>query len=78
MSLLRTLLSEPCALLLDEPFSRLDTALRERIRAFTWETARELPVLLVTHDLADVPSGARVLTIGEEALPAGGLRPQPV
>jgi len=65
VSLLRTLLSEPCALLLDEPFSRLDTALREQIRAFTWEAARELPVLLVTHDLADVPSGARILTIGE-------------
>ena len=65
VSLLRTLLSEPCALLLDEPFSRLDTALREQIRAFTWEAARALPVLLVTHDLADVPDGAKVLTIGE-------------
>ena len=65
VSLLRTLLAEPCAILLDEPFSRLDTALREQIRAFTWEAARTLPVLLVTHDLADVPHGARVLTIGE-------------
>ena len=64
VSLLRTLLSEPCALLLDEPFSRLDTALREQIRRFTWESAPTLPVLLVTHDLADVPDGARVLTIG--------------
>ena len=69
VSLLRTLLSEPCALLLDEPFSRLDTALREQIRRFTWEAARELPVLLVTHDLADVPDGARVLTIGDDAVP---------
>ena len=63
VSLLRTLLSEPGALLLDEPFSRLDTALRERVRAFTWRAARALPVLLVTHDLADVPAGARVLRI---------------
>lgn len=75
VSLLRTLLSEPCALLLDEPFSRLDTALREQIRAFTWEAARELPVLLVTHDLADVPAGARVVTIGESGAEAARLIP---
>ena len=78
VSLLRTLLSEPCALLLDEPFSRLDTALREQIRAFTWQAARELPVLLVTHDLADVPDGARVLTIGGDgAASAASLVPTP-
>ncbi|MFK8076275.1 MAG: ATP-binding cassette domain-containing protein [Granulosicoccus sp.] len=65
VSLVRTLLSDPCALLLDEPFSGLDTALREQIRRFTWEAAAKLPVLLVTHDLADIPSDARVLTIGE-------------
>lgn len=65
VSLVRTLLSDPQALLLDEPFSGLDTALREQIRRFTWQAASELPVLLVTHDLADVPANATVLTIGE-------------
>ncbi len=64
VSLLRTLLSDPAVLLLDEPFSRLDTARREQIRQFTWEQSAHLPVLLVTHDLADVPKGARVLEIG--------------
>jgi len=64
VSLLRTLLSDPAVLLLDEPFSRLDAARREQIRAFTWQQARALPVLLVTHDLADIPSGARVIEIG--------------
>lgn len=63
VSLLRTLLSEPSVLLLDEPFSRLDAARREQIRQFTWTRSRALPVLLVTHDLADVPDGARVLEI---------------
>lgn len=63
VSLLRTLLSDPAVLLLDEPFSRLDAARREQIRQFTWARSRELPVLLVTHDLADVPDGARVLEI---------------
>jgi len=65
VSLLRTLLSQPCALLLDEPFSRLDAAMREQIRCFTWDRAQGLPVLLVTHDLADVPAGARIMEIGE-------------
>ncbi len=63
VSLLRTLMSEPAVLLLDEPFSRLDAARREQIRQFTWAQSAALPVLLVTHDLADVPDGARVLEI---------------
>ena len=64
VSLLRTLLADPAVLLLDEPFSRLDAERRERIRAFTWERARALPTVLVTHDLADVPDGARTIEIG--------------
>jgi len=63
VSLVRTLLSNPCALLLDEPFSRLDSVLREQIRRFTWDAAAGLPVLLVTHDAHDIPEGARVLTL---------------
>lgn len=65
VSLIRTLLSDPCALLLDEPFSGLDTTLREQIRRFTWEAAALLPVLLVTHDLEDIPAQASILNIGE-------------
>lgn len=55
VALLRTLLAEPRALLLDEPFAKLDAALRGRIRAFVLDHARAagLPTLLVTHDPAD-------------------------
>jgi putative thiamine transport system ATP-binding protein len=43
------------ALLLDEPFNKLDAALRERFRATVFENAqaRRLPVLMVSHDPAD-------------------------
>ena len=65
VSLIRTLLSDPCALLLDEPFSGLDATLREQIRQFTWQSARELPVVLVTHDEADIPARADILDLGK-------------
>ena len=67
VSLLRALLAAPAALLLDEPFSKLDTALREQMREFTFATlaARGVPSLLVTHDAADVPAGAQVIHLAD-------------
>jgi putative thiamine transport system ATP-binding protein len=55
VALLRVLLSRPRVLFLDEPFSRLDAALRERFREWVFTRAAEagLPLLLVTHDAAD-------------------------
>ncbi len=65
VALMRTLLAEPRALLLDEPFNRLDAQLRGDFRRFVFEHAadRGLPTLLVTHDPADVPAGGRVLAL---------------
>ncbi|MDT7520991.1 ATP-binding cassette domain-containing protein [Rhodoferax sp. TBRC 17198] len=56
VALARALLAQPRCLLLDEPFSKLDAALRERMRAlvFGLVARRAIPALLVTHDLADV------------------------
>jgi putative thiamine transport system ATP-binding protein len=55
VALMRTLLSEPRALLLDEPFSKLDAELRAQMRDFVFAQARArgLPVLMVTHDHDD-------------------------
>jgi putative thiamine transport system ATP-binding protein len=67
ISLLRTLACEPLALLLDEPFNKLDAALRERFRATIFETAqkRHLPVLMVSHDPADAAAaGGPIITLG--------------
>lgn len=54
-ALMRTLLAAPKAVLLDEPFSKLDPELRDGIREFTFAHIRKsaIPALLVTHDAAD-------------------------
>lgn len=55
IALMRTLLSEPKALLLDEPFSKLDASLKDKIRKLVFSYAKEnqLPTVLVTHDIKD-------------------------
>lgn len=67
VALMRMLLADPCALLLDEAFSRLDTALREQVRSlvFTRAKALQLPVLMVTHDAEDAAAaGGEIITLG--------------
>ena len=67
VALMRMLLSDPCALLLDEAFSRLDAALRSQVRQLVFEhaRARNLPVLMVTHDSEDAAAaGGQVITLG--------------
>lgn len=60
VALARALLAQPQALLLDEAFSRLDAALRARMRelVFAMVKARGIPALLVTHDPQDVADTA--------------------
>lgn len=65
---MRALMAEPGALLLDEPFSKLDVDLRDRFRRFVFEhaAAKSLPVLLVTHDPDDAAAaGGTVVRLDE-------------
>lgn len=65
ISVLRALLAEPEALLLDEPFSRLDLPLRQSFREFVWQKTNQLglPVVMVTHDEQDIPAGSQVIRL---------------
>ena len=70
VALMRMLLSEPCGLLLDEPFSRLDAERRAQVRelVFARARARELPVLMVTHDADDAQAaGGVIITLGKSS-----------
>jgi len=69
VSVLRALLAQPRAVLLDEPFSRLDAPLRMRFRQFVFEriAAQRIPAVLVTHDANDVPPGAPVIELKAQA-----------
>lgn len=59
VSLLRALLAEPEAILLDEPFNKLDETLRGSVKEFVFEqvSLMEIPALLVTHDRNDSADG---------------------
>lgn len=66
VALMRTLLSEPGALLLDEPFASLDADRRAQMRALVFDRARAagLPVLLVTHDAQDAEAaGGQIIRL---------------
>lgn len=66
VALVRMLLSNPFALLLDEAFSRLDADLRAQVRdlVFRVAKARALPVLMVTHDAEDArAAGGKIIEL---------------
>ena len=66
VALMRALLAQPRALMLDEPFSKLDASLRQRMRelVFGQVRTRRIPALLVTHDESDVADPSCLTRLG--------------
>lgn len=67
IALMRALLAKPAAILLDEPFSKLDEELRQTVRDYTFAhiAAQNIPALLVSHDRNDAAKGGRVMVISK-------------
>ena len=75
VALARSLVTDPCVLLLDEPLAALDVATKSRIvddlRA--WNEAHRIPILYVTHSREEVFSlGNRVVVLDDGRIAACG------
>ena len=75
VALARSLVTDPCVLLLDEPLAALDTATKSKILddLRRWNQAHRIPILYVTHSREEVLAlGERVLVLEEGRLIAQG------
>lgn len=70
LALARTMLSKPQLLLLDEPFSKLDSNLHATIREWVWNTIEQsnIPAIIVTHDKNDIYDEQFLYKIGDDVL----------
>lgn len=68
IAVLRTVFSNSCAVLLDEPFSALDTAIASAVRATVhgWLENLAVPMLIATHNPLDVMTLATHVAIMEQ------------
>ncbi len=68
VALARALIRKPDLLLLDEPFSSLDTSLRADMRNFLKDIRKEftIPVILVTHDIFEAVTLADRVIVYDE------------
>jgi molybdate transport system ATP-binding protein len=75
VALARALVTDPCALLLDEPMAALDAATKSKIidDLRTWNALHNIPILYVTHNREEVFAlGDRVLVLENGRIIADG------
>jgi molybdate transport system ATP-binding protein len=75
VALARTLVTDPCVLLLDEPLAALDAATKSKIfdDLRRWNQAHRIPILYVTHGREEVFAlGERVLVMDQGRIVAQG------
>ena len=76
VALARTLVTNPCLLLLDEPLAALDAATKSKIieDLRVWNETHSIPILYVTHSRAEVFAlGERVLLLDKGQVIADGV-----
>jgi molybdate transport system ATP-binding protein len=75
VALARTLVTEPCVLLLDEPLAALDAPTKSKILddLRRWNQANRIPILYITHSREEVVAlGERVLVLENGRIVAQG------
>ncbi len=67
VGLIRALANQPQVMLLDEPFAALDPSTREQMGdwAFQQLADQNIPIVMVSHDVEDIPSSAKQLSLAD-------------
>ena len=67
VGLIRALANQPQVMLLDEPFAALDPSTRAQMGAWAFQQLAEqnIPSVMVSHDVEDIPASARQLCLAD-------------
>ena len=67
VGLIRALANQPQVMLLDEPFAALDPNNREKMSSWAFQQLIEqnIPSVMVSHDIEDIPSSAKQLCLAD-------------
>jgi putative thiamine transport system ATP-binding protein len=67
VGLIRALANQPQVMLLDEPFAALDPSTREQMGAWAFQqlTEQNIPSVMVSHDIEDIPISAKQLCLSD-------------
>ncbi|MFT6779959.1 MAG: putative thiamine transport system ATP-binding protein [Glaciecola sp.] len=67
VGLIRALANQPQVMLLDEPFAALDPSTREQMGAWAFQqlTEQNIPSVMVSHDVEDIPASAKQICLAD-------------
>lgn len=67
VGLIRALANQPQVMLLDEPFAALDPSTREKMGRWAFQklTEQNIPSVMVSHDVEDIPASAKQLCLAD-------------
>ena len=67
VGLIRALANQPQVMLLDEPFAALDPSSREQMGSWAFQQLADqnIPSVMVSHDVEDIPSSAKQLCLAD-------------